>query len=132
MPAAALVLFARISRQTYARCRDQRRSCCYLIIRRTTIAPMALNEQPVTCGVCGGEARQFSPEPAPDTEPPDFDTRPQGAAVETWIAQCPHCGYCAEDLVTAQLGTQDVVSSPEYQARLADSRFPAAARRFAC
>jgi hypothetical protein len=93
---------------------------------------MALKEQSVTCGVCSGNTHQFLPSPVSETAPPDFDTRPQGSAVETWIAQCPHCGYCAEDLTSAQTGTREFIDSPVYRERLADSRLPATARHFTC
>jgi hypothetical protein len=87
-------------------------------------------EQRVTCAVCQTESRQYVPDPSDDSSPPDFDTRPSDAAIETWIALCPGCGYTAEDLSVAHAGTKEVVESEEYRERLLDNRFPELARRF--
>jgi hypothetical protein len=89
-------------------------------------------EQQVTCAVCGAESRQFVPGASEGDSPPDFDTRPADAALETWVAMCPRCGYSAEDISTAHTGTAEVVQSAEYRERLNDSRFPELARRFLC
>lgn len=92
-------------------------------------------EQDVTCAICRKVSRQFAPATVPDDAPPDFDTRPGppwSATLETWIAQCPHCGYCGEDLSAALPGTAEIVNSAEYTERLASDSGPWLARRFAC
>jgi hypothetical protein len=91
--------------------------------------------QDVVCAVCGKPSRQVSPASVPDEAPPDFDTRPGppwAEAIDTWIAQCPHCGYCAEDLSSAPTGAGEVVRTDEYAERLASDSYPWLARRFAC
>jgi hypothetical protein len=92
-------------------------------------------EQDVTCAICGYLSRQFAPVRVPEDAPPDFDTRPGppwSTALDTWIAQCPHCGYCAEDLSTAATDAAEVVHSAEYAERLASDTGSWLARRFAC
>jgi hypothetical protein len=89
----------------------------------------------VICAVCGGSARQFARASSDHSSPPDFDTRPGETGAGTpdmWVAQCPHCGYCAEDISTAPPGTADLVRSPEYLEHLEDRSFPPVVRRFLC
>lgn len=62
----------------------------------------------------------------------DLDLRPppmQRDTMDTWLEQCPHCGYVAGDLSTpdAQSARVDTL---EYKAVLADPLFPELARRF--
>ena len=104
---------------------------------RTTMTSMLApaNDQDVTCAVCGKTSRQVPPTSVPDDAPPDFDTRPGepwGATLDTWIAQCPHCGYCAEDLSSAAPGTAQIVRSADYAERVGNDAYPWLARRFAC
>jgi hypothetical protein len=88
-------------------------------------------EHEVLCAVCGGCAHQLVPVVV-DASPPDFDTRPGDLKPEAWLARCPHCGYCAEDLSSAHAGDEEIVRSAEFRERSEDPRFPALARRFLC
>src|SRR5687768_16635994 len=92
-------------------------------------------EQEITCAICRNVSRQFTPVTVPDDAPPDSDTRPGppwSGALETWIAQCPHCGYCAEDVSATLPGAAQIVHSDEYLQRLASDTGPWLARRLAC
>jgi hypothetical protein len=92
-------------------------------------------EQNVTCAICGSVSPQFVPAEIPDDAPPDFDTRPGppwGEALKTWIAQCPRCGYCAEDLSLVVPGADEIIQSPEYAERLSNNTVPWLGRQFAC
>jgi len=67
--------------------------------------------------------------------PPDFDTRPGGMDAGTpdmWVAECPHCSYCSEDLSSAAPGTAELVRGAEYRELLDNRNFPPIARPFIC
>jgi hypothetical protein len=90
----------------------------------------------VRCAVCGHEATQGVHLPVePSSAPPDFDTRPgepERSAITSWIAECQHCGYCADDLASAREGLDRIVLSDEYLQYRQSGAVPAAARRFLC
>jgi hypothetical protein len=90
----------------------------------------------VTCAVCSATSLLLAPAGVPEGASPDFDTRPGSPAtpsmLETWIAECPRCGYCAEDLSSASEDAAEIVAGQEYKERLASNDLPVVARRFAC
>ncbi|MFO0826101.1 MAG: hypothetical protein U0792_23795 [Gemmataceae bacterium] len=62
----------------------------------------------------------------------DLDLRPaemQRSTMGAWLQECPHCHYIASEISEKQ-GELKRVASPEYQAILADTRFPQLAQRF--
>lgn len=89
------------------------------------------------CAICGCtevEEAALLPAPSPG-EPPDFDTRPGGVlrrTLDSWVRQCPACGYCADDVTRAAPGVAEIVASLAYKATLADAFFPPGARPFLC
>jgi hypothetical protein len=67
------------------------------------------------------------------TGPPDFDTRPsepERSLIRHWVRECPHCGYCADDLTSIHEGVEAIVRSPEYREQLENFDVPEIARRF--
>jgi len=67
--------------------------------------------------------------------PPDFDTRPsepERLLIGYWVCECPHCGYCAEDVTHIHEDVEAIVRSTEYREQLENSEVPDAARRFLC
>lgn len=74
---------------------------------------------------------------------PDLDLRPAGSGcheLARWVQCCPHCGYCATEIVqpldgearSASTALAELVRSAGYQRTLADRRYPVLASRFRC
>jgi len=92
-------------------------------------------ETSVACAVCGRESRQRQVKGGGQAGPPDLDLRPHDAARSTmayWLQACPGCGYVAPRLDSASEAEKRVVWSGPYRALLAETTYPALARRFLC
>ena len=87
----------------------------------------------VTCAVCGTESRQARFRPAPPEGAPDLDLRPGEplrGTMESWLQQCPGCGYAAPEITRAHPAAAEAVGTAPFRALLADSTHPPLARRF--
>src|SRR5437762_3517999 len=83
------------------------------------------------CAICGQESRVCST----TFGKRDLDFRwILGAMplVLSFVAECPHCGYCAADISRALLGAQATVASDDYQQLRRDTSRPVEATRFLC
>ncbi len=92
-------------------------------------------ETSVACAVCGHESRQRHVKGGGQAGPPDLDLRPRDAVRSTmayWLQACPGCGYVAPRLDRATEAEKAVVWSGPYRALLAETNYPALARRFLC
>ena len=83
------------------------------------------------CAACGAQVEQ-NEATEPMAGPPDFDTRPSNASLETWVHRCGSCGYCSADLTHIHKTGAEVVRSPHYQAVLLDDGLPEKTREFWC
>jgi hypothetical protein len=87
------------------------------------------------CALCGQTSEQKFLVSADQAGPMDLDTRPSEALRSTlsaWVQECPHCGYCAEEVSRAHDGAAARVAGAEYQAQLRSADDPPLARRFLC
>lgn len=85
------------------------------------------------CAVCGTESRQSRFRPAPPEGAPDLDLRPGEplrGTMESWLQQCPHCGYAAPEIARAHPAAIEAVGTAPFRAVLAESSHPPLARRF--
>lgn len=85
------------------------------------------------CAICGGPIEQDSPPLPEPAEPPDFDSRPGEplrSTIGSWVNQCPHCLYAADDITSAQERVPEIVASEAYQSIFEDARVPAKGRQF--
>ena len=89
----------------------------------------------LTCAVCGHTYPHTVLTSTFADGSPDLDTRPPPPArlaLPMQVQCCPYCGYCAPNIAEAPVTAREVVARPDYQAQLADARFPYLANMFLC
>ncbi len=94
---------------------------------------MAPRPSSVTCAVCGTESRQPRFRPAPPEGAPDLDLRPGEplrGTMESWLQQCPGCGYAAPEIARAHPAAAEAVGTAPYRSIIVESTHPPLARRF--
>lgn len=92
-------------------------------------------EEQVLCGVCGSTSHQPVMTSTSSFGDPDLDSRPGPPARDALflsVQRCPRCGFCARRLHDGHPGLLSLVESAEYQAQLADERYPEVARALLC
>ncbi|WP_426959706.1 hypothetical protein [Muricoccus radiodurans] len=85
------------------------------------------------CAVCGTESRQPRFRPAAPEGAPDLDLRPGEplrGTMESWLQQCPHCGYAAPEIARAHPAAIEAVGTAPFRALINDASHPPLARRF--
>lgn len=94
-----------------------------------------LGRTEATCTVCSAKSEQTVIGSTNAFGAPDLDLRPpemQRSTMTFWVQECPHCGYCADDLGQPRPEAAAVVKSAAYQAQLKNPQFPPLANRFLC
>jgi len=69
------------------------------------------------CAVCGAETRQIVLASTNTFGPPDLDLRPapmQRSTMDTWVQECPNCGYVSTDLKAPAQVDRDFLETWEY------------------
>ena len=64
---------------------------------------------------------------------PDLDLRPpemQRSTMDTWIQECPECGYCSEDISEFVSNAAEIIASTKYKKLDQEQQFPKLARQF--
>jgi hypothetical protein len=92
-------------------------------------------ETSITCGACGHNFQHYDLSSTNSFGSMDLDARPSEMARSTmmaWIQHCPNCGYCAADASVFDESLRKVLTSPSYQAYLADNTQPPLAAKFIC
>jgi hypothetical protein len=87
----------------------------------------------VRCAVCGTESRQIRFRPVPPEGAPDLDLRPGEplrGTMESWLQQCPHCGYAAPEIARAHPAAIEAVGTAPFRALIVEATHPPLARRF--
>ena len=86
------------------------------------------------CRVCGASVECTILNSTNEFGSPDLDLRPpemKRSTMDTWLHECPDCGYVSGDLNRPTVGAKATMESEPYAALLADSGIPELARRFA-
>lgn len=92
-----------------------------------------LFEEHDTCTVCQQTTRFMAVGSTNAFGSPDLDLRPppmERDLLPQAVPQCPHCGFCARQLLDSQGLETRLVGSEEYKATLQDSSFPPLACKF--
>lgn len=65
----------------------------------------------------------------------DLDTRPPEmlrSTLRVWVDECPHCGYCAQEMGEKHERAPDVIKRREYRATRNNPDLPRLVNRFLC
>ena len=99
----------------------------------------ATDSEKVICAACGAPSDQMVVTTHASTgtsnDEPDLDTRPGPpvrSTLSSWIQQCPHCGYAADQVGKIVEGVHEIVTGEHYRNLAQDPGFPSQARPFLC
>jgi hypothetical protein len=87
----------------------------------------------IKCAVCGLKSEYLVLGSTNAFGSPDLDLRPpemQRSTMETWVQECPGCGYCSEDVSEPVPDADEVITSDDYIRLDEEQQFPELARRF--
>jgi hypothetical protein len=94
----------------------------------------AMQQEPVTCGLCGQTSEQWVLTSTNAFGSPDLDLRPpemQRSSMAFWLQECPECGYCTPDLSEeCPENLRDLIASVGYRSQAFDPQYPELANRF--
>lgn len=90
----------------------------------------------VKCSVCGslsahpsvGSTNTFGGAPDLDTRPPEM----MRSTIGSWVQRCPHCGYCARQLMQEAASADRTMNTIAYRQQLSATTFSELGNHFLC
>lgn len=92
-----------------------------------------IGSKQVICSVCSKQTEQTMIFSMSELSSRDLDTRPglgKREHLDSFIQQCSHCGYCAQDLTHKADNELEIVLLPEYQLILKRTDFPKVSAKY--